>query len=630
MVPAPALGAPPHAVSAVDALRDWIDALAAQRRSAEFSARALDAQISGLLVALRTAEEAVRLKTDQIAQRRSAAPPERLQAELDVARLQGRVAALELTRADNARAQARERAEALSAQIEPALRELVRAQPVQFIDDAAIENVEAASRQARTRINADRRVLGKWLLAADGAGSKVAAESPAAREAAALRGALAALDELDAIEAGRMEVWRQRRLALAAVRDAGLQGEAAAVLGRSIEQLTARSQATADRLAQLRSLLSAERLRAEALPPGAPALAAERRALEARQREIDGLEAVHEGLLRLQRLLERSQDDLGAQIAGAPAPWSERWRATLQAAAQAVWRYELFSVSESTTVAGRTVTQDYGVTVGKSIGVVLLFFAGWWAASRISGALIGVAVRRMKLSPQLGRVIQRWAMTLLLLGVLIVVLKLARIPLTVFAFLGGALAIGIGFGTQTIIKNLISGVIILFERKVRVGDVVTIDGVTGTVHSVDLRATTVRGFDGIEAIVPNSQLLENRVSNWSYGGAVVRRTVTVGLRYGDDARAASDQMLACATAHPAVLDQPAPDVLFEEFGSDAQRLRLQYWMQLGGPRAGPELDSDLRHAISQAFTRHGLRVAFPQRELHLRLQERPGVTAEGP
>jgi putative cardiolipin synthase len=104
------------------------------------------------------------------------------------------------------------------------------------------------------------------------------------------------------------------------------------------------------------------------------------------------------------------------------------------------------------------------------------------------------------------------------------------------------LAIGVGFGAQNIIKNLISGVIILFERKVRVGDIVTIDGVSGTVTSVDLRATTVRGFDGIEAIVPNSNLLENRVSNWSYGDPTVRRAIVLGRLVAEATRdAASGQ-----------------------------------------------------------------------------------------
>lgn len=349
----------------------------------------------------------------------------------------------------------------------------------------------------------------------------------------------------------------------------------------------------------------------------------------AMQREADALELVQERLQRLQRLLERSRDDLAFAEQRQPAPFVQRVAGALRDGAAAIWRYEMFSVGESSQVDGRTITLQHGVTVGKAVGVVLLFVLGWLVASRLSRFFIQLLVRRLQLTPQLGRVLNRWMMALLLLGVLLVVLELAHIPLTAFAFLGGALAIGVGFGTQNIIKNLISGVIILFERKIRVGDVVTIDGVSGTVTSVDLRATTVRGFDGIEAIVPNSQLLENRVSNWSYGNPVVRRSVDVGLRYGSDARAASEAVLECARADIAVLAEPPPEVLFADFGADAQVLRLQYWLRLDGARSGPTVDSELRHAIAVVFAARGLEIAFPQRDVHLDVRHPLDVRVQG-
>jgi potassium-dependent mechanosensitive channel len=206
-----------------------------------------------------------------------------------------------------------------------------------------------------------------------------------------------------------------------------------------------------------------------------------------------------------------------------------------------------------------------------------------------------------------------------LLVVLLLVLKVARIPLTAFAFLGGALAIGVGFGAQNVIKNLISGVIILFERKIRVGDIVSVGGMSGTVLSVDLRATTVRGFDGIDAIVPNSTLLENQISNWSGGNPNLRRAIAVGVAYGSDVRKAAQLIGDCARAHASVLPDPAPEVLFEDFGSDALMLRLLYWIWLGGPRGGPTVDSDLRYAIDDALRAAGISIAFPQRDVHLDL-----------
>jgi hypothetical protein len=263
----------------------------------------------------------------------------------------------------------------------------------------------------------------------------------AARELAALRARLDVLAELDQIETGREEVWRQRRLALAAAGDDAAAAEARAVLGRSIEQLALRAQATGEQLALARTTLRAERLRADTLNDAARADgAAERSVLEVMQQHVDGLETVQERLSRLQQLLQRSLGDLAARQREAPV--SKRAWSALRRAAAAVWQYELFSVSESTQVDGRAVTLDYGVTIGKSIGVVGLFVLGWLMARRLTHALIGLMVRRLQLSPQLGKVLNRWLLSLLVVAVLIAVLKLARIPLTAFAFLGGALAIG--------------------------------------------------------------------------------------------------------------------------------------------------------------------------------------------
>lgn len=609
------LGPPPYSMVSVDALRDEADAILAQRQSLQTSMLALEGQLSALLAARRKAEEVLRLREEQLSRAREPAAQERLRAEAAVARLEAQVAGLSLARADAQRSADRERLDRLATDGATLQADIERARKTQVLDDESISRVAQAAAAERKRLARLRVQLDGRLAARERTIATVARPAPAAsRELAALRGHLELLSELDQIEAGREEVWRLRRLALSEAADPSARTETEAVLRRSIDQLAARWQATADQRSLRQAALRVQRLRIEATADPTEA-DAERRALAAMQEEMDALETVQERIAQLRRLLERSLDDTGATADSQPL--AGRLWAVLRGLATTAWQYELFSVSETQQVDGRPVTVDYAVTVGKSIGVLGLFVLGWLLASSTSRVVIGLLVRRLKLSPQLGKVLHRWILSLLLLGVLIVVLKLARIPLTAFAFLGGALAIGIGFGTQNIIKNLISGVIILFERKVRVGDIVTIDGVSGTVSSVDLRATTVRGFDGIEAIVPNSHLLENRVSNWSYGSPTVRRSIVVGLRYGSDMRRASEIVLACAKAHAAVLVSPVPEVLFEDFSPDAQTLRLHYWLRLGGPRTGPALDSDLRHAIGEALGEAGLVIAFPQRDVHL-------------
>jgi small-conductance mechanosensitive channel len=344
----------------------------------------------------------------------------------------------------------------------------------------------------------------------------------------------------------------------------------------------------------------------------------EEQVLDALKTQLEVQDRLRDTIDRTQVLMQRLRAELGER--DQPADAGERLehaRTSFMRWIVDVWQYELFSATETTQVDGRSVTVDHGVTVGKSLGMLVVLAIGYWASGWLARLLVAGIGRSMPLSPQLARVFTRWLNWILLLAVVLLVLRLARIPLTAFAFLGGALAIGFGFGAQNVIKNLISGVIILFERKIRVGDIVTVGGMSGTVVTVDLRATTVRGFDGIDAIVPNSTLLENQLNNWSGGSPDVRRTIAVGVAYGSDVRQAAEIIRRCAQGHADVLVQPAVDVLFEDFGADSLLLRLRYWTRLDGPRGGSVVDSDLRFAINDALAEAGIVIAFPQRDVHL-------------
>ncbi len=135
--------------------------------------------------------------------------------------------------------------------------------------------------------------------------------------------------------------------------------------------------------------------------------------------------------------------------------------------------------------------------------------------------------------------------------------------------------------------------------------------------AVDLRATTISGFDGVEALVPNSTFLENTVTNWTYSSPSIRRELRIGVAYGSDTRLAASLLAQCAREHAHVLRDPIPEVFFEDYGDSALQFVLVYWVQLGlqvGPR---RVDSDLRHAIGDRFAEAGIGVPFPQRDIRL-------------
>jgi small-conductance mechanosensitive channel len=212
---------------------------------------------------------------------------------------------------------------------------------------------------------------------------------------------------------------------------------------------------------------------------------------------------------------------------------------------------------------------------------------------------------------------RRWALAVWGFALVVLTLNLARIPLTVFAFLGGALAIGVGLGTQTIIRNFISGLIVLMERQVRVGDIVEVDGITGTVTEVNLRSSTVHGFEGVEAILPNSMLLENRVTNWTRSDRKLRRIVKVGVAYGSPVREVAAILKECAERHGLVLKAPEPLVLFEEFGDSALVFGLYFWIEMNPGVSGTVIMSDLRFMIEKRFGESGIAMPYPQRDVHL-------------
>ncbi len=300
---------------------------------------------------------------------------------------------------------------------------------------------------------------------------------------------------------------------------------------------------------------------------------------------------------------------LGERLAGAWAVATD-W-------ARRIWNFELFAVEDTIEVGGQKITSSRGVTIGKSVGALLLFVLGYWLAARVARYFERLLIARFAMAPAQARTVRRWVLALWAFVLLALTLNLARIPLTVFAFLGGALAIGVGFGTQTIIRNFISGLIVLMERQVKVGDIIDVDGVTGTVTEVNLRSSTLLGFDGVEAIVPNSSLLENKVTNWTHTDNRVRRVVKVGVAYGSPARQVAELMLECMQRHGQVLKDPEPRVLFEDFGDSALVFAMYFWLEMRPGVNSAVVMSDLRFMVHKRLDEAGIAIPFPQRDVHL-------------
>lgn len=344
----------------------------------------------------------------------------------------------------------------------------------------------------------------------------------------------------------------------------------------------------------------------------------EQRVLEAQRRKAETLDRIEQQIDNMGRNLDRwlsdydkhlNQRSISQRLAdGFAGAWD---------VVRKVWFFEIYSYTDHMEFNGETIEVRRGLTLGWFLGALVFFMVFYWAASWVSRRIQHTAVERGWTGEAQSRTLRRWAMLAVGVVLMLLTLHLLRIPLTAFAFLGGALAIGVGFGTQTIFKNFISGIIVLVERKVKVGDILDVDGIVGTVTTVDTRSSTIRGFDGVETLVPNSLLLENKVTNWTHSNARLRRVVRVGVAYGSPVQQVAEIMGEAAGRHGLILKDPAPQVLFEDFGADSLVFALFFWVELNERTNANVVASDLRFMLDKRFREAGVSIAFPQRDLHL-------------
>ncbi|MFZ1444723.1 MAG: mechanosensitive ion channel domain-containing protein, partial [Candidatus Dechloromonas phosphoritropha] len=429
-----------------------------------------------------------------------------------------------------------------------------------------------------------------------------------------------ALHWLQSILQYGIDGWTDRYVALNGD-DAAARASALSALGAIKTEVDTRTPLVRELASAGQAAIDQQELRLKEALLDSEATARESAILETLKQRLRAIQRVDVAGERLNRLVARWLDDFGfSGTPGVPRDW-KLIAARGAALMKQVWNFELFAVEDSTVVEGKTVTTSYGVTIGKSIGILLLYVFAYWLCSVLSRRLERLMVRRFAFDEQLASVTRRWIMIAVSVVLIVLVLNLARIPLTVFAFMGGALAIGIGFGTQTIIKNVISGIIILFERKIRVGDIVAIGGTTGHVTAVDLRASTVRSFDGIEALVPNSTFLENQVVNWTYSNSRIRREIRIGIAYGSPVHKAAEIITGCAEEHGEVIKDPAPEVFFDDFADNALLMSLVFWVELGPNMSRRRVESDLRFMMEKRLAAAGISIPFPQRDVHLSIAE---------
>jgi small-conductance mechanosensitive channel len=250
---------------------------------------------------------------------------------------------------------------------------------------------------------------------------------------------------------------------------------------------------------------------------------------------------------------------------------------------------------------------------------VIVFTVLLKLASSASGLLEKRILSLEELTPSVQVLLSKALKVTLLTVAVVVALGSIGIDLSAFAFIGGAIGVGIGFGLQKVVSNLISGVILLLDKSIKPGDVIEVGNSYGKIESLGARYVSVVTRDGYEYLIPNEDLITQQVINWSFSDRLVRLKIGVGVSYDSDLHKAMDLMVQSARGIDRVLDKPGPVCQLKNFGDSAVDLELRIW--IGDPDKGiANVSSAIRIAIWDTLKEHGIEIPFPQRDVHIKSQ----------
>jgi small-conductance mechanosensitive channel len=249
--------------------------------------------------------------------------------------------------------------------------------------------------------------------------------------------------------------------------------------------------------------------------------------------------------------------------------------------------------------------------------LVLAVLLGGYLASKLVVRFLHRRLQKTQLRADASYLLEKIVFYVLLVIAVMTALSLLNVPLAAFAFISGAVAIGVGFGAQNLINNFISGWILLMERPVRIGDFIEIDSNMGVIDNIGNRSTRVHRTDGVHMLIPNSQMLERVVINWTLVDNRIRTKVRVGVAYGSPVEKVAKLIEQAVNDEPGVLAEPAVSVVFEDFGDSALIFDAYFWADVGGERQLRVIRSSIRFRIDKLFRDNDIVIAFPQRDMHM-------------
>lgn len=265
---------------------------------------------------------------------------------------------------------------------------------------------------------------------------------------------------------------------------------------------------------------------------------------------------------------------------------------------------------------------DSPLTIWVIIYVVIILFLLVYVTSKLKNLIIHRLLAKSHIEIGVRIAVASLVRYVILFVGFIVILQTAGIDLSSITVLFGALGVGIGFGLQNITNNFVSGLIILIERPIKVGDRIEVTGISGDVVKISMRATTIRTNDNISIIIPNSEFVSSTVINWSHTDRDIRFNFPVGVAYKEDPQNIKKLLLQVAAGNDGVLKQPPPDVLLSEYADSAMIFTLRVWTREYTDRPGV-LKSQLYYEVYKKFKENGVEIPFPQHDVYIKESPAP-------
>jgi potassium efflux system protein len=287
---------------------------------------------------------------------------------------------------------------------------------------------------------------------------------------------------------------------------------------------------------------------------------------------------------------------------------------------QHIWETELWVVDERS------------VSVRKLVIVLFILVVGAWVALWCTGSILRRLLLRTRLDKSAIAAIEKILFFLALVVLLVFALRFVNIPLTVFAFLGGAIAIGIGFGAQNLLNNFISGFILLTERPVKINDMIEVENNFGIIENIGMRCTRVRTHGNVHILVPNSIFLERNIVNWTLSDHEIRASVTIGVAHSSNPHEVSRLMTKAAQECKKALETPTPIVLFNEISDSSFQFIIYFWVSMKNLHLLERriIESGIRFRIIKLFRQAGIVLAYKQHDVHLDTSKSLNLRLIGP